>query len=187
MRAPLANGGCVRRYRWGRTVLPGGDAAEPPPSGHGCGRTAFSSDPSLLSCGRDIRGGREAQLYGTGSADRSRDSAGRHDLRTSNEPRAVFSGAPNNPFKFYNTAVGIRSSADLDSVLQVIRCQPPKLVFYDPTDKYILPPPFASPAFWRHNTRSLRESRPSRCSGREAKPGSGESERLRRATGSGER
>jgi hypothetical protein len=50
-----------------------------------------------------------------------------------------FLGRRTNPFKFYNTAVGIRSSADLESVLRVIRCQPPKLVFYDPTDKYNTP------------------------------------------------
>jgi len=41
-----------------------------------------------------------------------------------------------NPFRFYNTALGIRSSTDLDSVLHVLRCHPPKLVFYDPKDKY---------------------------------------------------
>ena len=41
-----------------------------------------------------------------------------------------------NPFRFYNTALGIRSSADLDSVLHVLKCHPPKLVFYDSTDKY---------------------------------------------------
>jgi hypothetical protein len=41
-----------------------------------------------------------------------------------------------NPFRFYNAALGIRSSADLDSVLQVVRCRPPKLVFYDSSDKY---------------------------------------------------
>ena len=50
-----------------------------------------------------------------------------------------FLGRRTNPFRFYNTAVGIRSSADLDAVLQVIRCHPPKLVFYDPTDKYNTP------------------------------------------------
>ena len=44
-----------------------------------------------------------------------------------------------NPFRFYNTAVGVRSATDLDSVLQVIRCHPPKLVLYDPTDKYNSP------------------------------------------------
>ena len=47
-----------------------------------------------------------------------------------------FLGQRTNLFKFYNTAVGVRSAAELDSVLQVIRCHPPKLVFYDPTDKY---------------------------------------------------
>jgi Dolichyl-phosphate-mannose-protein mannosyltransferase len=47
-----------------------------------------------------------------------------------------FLGRRTNPFKFYNTAVGIRSTADLDAVLQVIHCHPPKLVFYDSTDKY---------------------------------------------------
>jgi hypothetical protein len=50
-----------------------------------------------------------------------------------------FLGRRINPFRFHNTAIGIRSSADLDSVLQVIRCHPPKLVFYDPTDKYNTP------------------------------------------------
>jgi hypothetical protein len=54
-------------------------------------------------------------------------------------PELYFLGRRANPFKFYNTAVGIRSNADLASVLQVIRCQSPKLVFYDPTDKYNTP------------------------------------------------
>ena len=54
-------------------------------------------------------------------------------------PELYFLGRRTNPFRFYNTALGIRSSADLDSVLQVIRCHPPKLVFYDPTDKYNTP------------------------------------------------
>jgi len=41
-----------------------------------------------------------------------------------------------NPFRFYNTALGIRSPADLDAVLNVLRCHPPKLVFYNSNDKY---------------------------------------------------
>jgi hypothetical protein len=41
-----------------------------------------------------------------------------------------------NPFRFYNSAVGIRSSADLESTLRVVRCHPPKLVFYNLKDKY---------------------------------------------------
>jgi hypothetical protein len=44
-----------------------------------------------------------------------------------------------NPFKFYNTALGIRSSADLDSAIHTLRCAPPKLVFYDSQDKYNTP------------------------------------------------
>ena len=54
-------------------------------------------------------------------------------------PELYFLGRRTNPFRFYNTAVGVRSAADLDSVLQMIRCHPPKLVFYDPTDKYNTP------------------------------------------------
>jgi hypothetical protein len=54
-------------------------------------------------------------------------------------PELYFLGRRTNPFRFYNTAVGIRSSADLDSVMRVIRCRPPKLVFYDPADKYNTP------------------------------------------------
>jgi hypothetical protein len=56
-----------------------------------------------------------------------------------NNAELYFLGRRTNPFRFYNTAVGVRSAADLDSVLQVIRCHPPKLVFYDPTDKYNTP------------------------------------------------
>jgi hypothetical protein len=41
-----------------------------------------------------------------------------------------------NPFRFYNTALGIRSSAALDSALRVLTCKPPKLVFYAGSDKY---------------------------------------------------
>lgn len=56
-----------------------------------------------------------------------------------NNAELYFLGRRTNPFRFYNTAVGIRSAADLDSVLQVLRCRPPKLVLYDPTDKYNTP------------------------------------------------
>jgi hypothetical protein len=50
-----------------------------------------------------------------------------------------FLGRRTNPFRFYNTALGITSAGTLDSVLRLIRCHPPKLVFYDPTDKYNTP------------------------------------------------
>jgi hypothetical protein len=41
-----------------------------------------------------------------------------------------------NPFRFYNSALGIRSAAALDSALRVLICKPPKLVFYASSDKY---------------------------------------------------
>jgi hypothetical protein len=44
-----------------------------------------------------------------------------------------------NPFKFFNTALGVRSVADLDAVLGVLRCHPPKLIFINPDDKYNTP------------------------------------------------
>jgi hypothetical protein len=44
-----------------------------------------------------------------------------------------------NPFRFYNSAVGIRSPEELDSALHVIACRPPALVFHDPGDKYNTP------------------------------------------------
>jgi hypothetical protein len=44
-----------------------------------------------------------------------------------------------NPFRFYNTALGLRSSADLESALHLLRCYPPKLVFYNSEDKYNTP------------------------------------------------
>jgi hypothetical protein len=41
-----------------------------------------------------------------------------------------------NPFRFYNTALGVRSPGQLDAALLTLRCHPPKLVFYRPGDKY---------------------------------------------------
>ena len=79
----------------------------------------------------------EAQLYGSLVRLIDRETQpGDKIFALPMNPELYFLGRRTNPFRFYNTAVGIRSSADLDSVLQVIRCQPPKLVFYDPTDKY---------------------------------------------------
>ena len=41
-----------------------------------------------------------------------------------------------NPFTFFNTALGIRTDADLQRVLTVIEREPPALVFHDEADKY---------------------------------------------------
>ena len=41
-----------------------------------------------------------------------------------------------NPFRFYNTALGVRTDADLEQVRQVIRDRPPRVVTFNPRDKY---------------------------------------------------
>jgi hypothetical protein len=41
-----------------------------------------------------------------------------------------------NPFRFYNTALGVRSSEDLAAVLDALERQPPAVVTYRPADKY---------------------------------------------------
>jgi hypothetical protein len=41
-----------------------------------------------------------------------------------------------NPFRFYNTALGVRTDADVEEVRQVMRERPPRVVTFDPHDKY---------------------------------------------------
>jgi hypothetical protein len=41
-----------------------------------------------------------------------------------------------NPFRFYNTALGVRTDADVAEVRQVMRERPPRVVTFDPHDKY---------------------------------------------------
>lgn len=60
-----------------------------------------------------------------------------------------------NPFRFYNTALGLKSSADLDSALHILSCYPPKLVFYDSQDKYNTPASAQLAAFVRARYREL--------------------------------
>ena len=44
-----------------------------------------------------------------------------------------------NAFRFYNTALGVRDDATLDAVERVLRDDPPKLITFNPTDKYNTP------------------------------------------------
>lgn len=44
-----------------------------------------------------------------------------------------------NPFRFYNTALGVRTDAELNAVLQTLVERPPRLVAYRPDDKYNTP------------------------------------------------
>ena len=41
-----------------------------------------------------------------------------------------------NPFRFYNTALGIRTDADLAAVVGTLAERPPRLITYRPSDKY---------------------------------------------------
>ena len=51
-------------------------------------------------------------------------------------PEIYFLTSRRSPFRFFNSALGIRSEADLIEVLQTIKDRPPQLVFYRPVDKY---------------------------------------------------
>jgi hypothetical protein len=44
-----------------------------------------------------------------------------------------------NPFRFYNTALGVRSDDDLALVERTLRDDPPRLVTFNPADKYNTP------------------------------------------------
>ena len=47
-----------------------------------------------------------------------------------------FLGERRNPFRFFNTALGVRTPDDLDRVLETLERDPPALVFHDAADKY---------------------------------------------------
>jgi hypothetical protein len=51
-------------------------------------------------------------------------------------PELYFVTGRRNPFRFYNSAIGIRTDAELQRTLQQLHAQPPRLVFYRPDDKY---------------------------------------------------
>ena len=51
-------------------------------------------------------------------------------------PEIYFLAERRNPFQFFNSALGIRNQAELESVLNVLETTPPKLVLYWPGDKY---------------------------------------------------
>jgi hypothetical protein len=51
-------------------------------------------------------------------------------------PEIYFIANRRSPFRFFNSALGILSEVDLKEVLQTIKDQPPRLVFYRSKDKY---------------------------------------------------
>jgi hypothetical protein len=104
------------------------------------GERRFPATPLPFPVAGIYVGAADAQLYQTlvGLIDRET-QPGDTIFAFPTNAELYFLSRRTNQFRFYNTALGIRSSADLDSILQVIRCHPPKLVFYNPTDKYNTP------------------------------------------------
>ncbi len=51
-------------------------------------------------------------------------------------PELYFLSGRRNPTRFYNSALGIRNEDELQEVLEILRREPPALVFFRPEDKY---------------------------------------------------
>lgn len=60
-------------------------------------------------------------------------------LALPNDAELYFLAERRNPVRFYNSAFGIRTADDLRAVIDKITEQPPRLVFYQPDDKYDTP------------------------------------------------
>jgi hypothetical protein len=56
-----------------------------------------------------------------------------------NDAELYFLAERRNPLRFYNSALGLSDDAALRSVLDQLERQPPRLVLYRPTDKYVTP------------------------------------------------
>lgn len=54
------------------------------------------------------------------------------------QPELYFLSGRRNPFRFWNSAVGIADRDDLAAVLERLRREPPRLVFHNPQDKYAI-------------------------------------------------
>lgn len=63
-------------------------------------------------------------------------SPGSTILAVPSHAELYFLGERRNPFRFFNTALGVRTSEELDHVLTALRREPPALVFFDAADKY---------------------------------------------------
>jgi hypothetical protein len=57
-------------------------------------------------------------------------------LAIPNDAELYFLARRRNPLRFYNSALGIKSEADLDAVLAELHTRPPRLVAFRPDDKY---------------------------------------------------
>jgi hypothetical protein len=105
----------------------------------------------------DILQGARRPLPAGGGLDRASLNLDRHDMdtygalvsliRSHAPPGATILAIPSdaelyflsdrrNPFSFYNTALGIRTTDDLAHVLETVRTEPPHVVTFRPDDKY---------------------------------------------------
>ncbi len=53
-----------------------------------------------------------------------------------NDAQLYFLAGRRNPFRFYNTAFGLRHRVDVEPLVRQLECDPPPLVVYRPGDKY---------------------------------------------------
>jgi hypothetical protein len=95
-----------------------------------------SSDDGLDRCSlrlepedRAVYGSLVATIQGSSEPDES-------IFAMPNDAELYFLARRRNPFRFYNTALGMRTRPELDHVLQVLRTDPPRLVIFRPDDKY---------------------------------------------------
>jgi hypothetical protein len=56
-----------------------------------------------------------------------------------NHPELYFLADRTNPFRFYNLAFGVRDEQQAEAVVSALQRNPPKLVLYNPADKYNTP------------------------------------------------
>lgn len=57
-------------------------------------------------------------------------------LALPNDAELYFLAERRNPVRFYNSALGVRTPAELSEVMQQLRALPPRLVLFRPNDKY---------------------------------------------------
>ena len=52
-----------------------------------------------------------------------------------NNPEFYFLAERRNPFRFWNTAVGVRNEQEASGIMNVLKNAPPKIIVIDPTDR----------------------------------------------------
>jgi hypothetical protein len=105
-------------------------------------RGVRSADATPARCAQLARaslrvGRRECETYGRLVAEITAEaSPGSQILAIPSDAEFYFLADRANPFRFYNTALGVRSSEDVAAVLDALEHHPPAVVTYRPADKY---------------------------------------------------